>query len=487
MRFCSRYKFEPQEIFNLDETGVTTVQSPAKVVSTKGKKQVGATASQERGETTTLCCAINAGGTYIPPFFIFPRVFMKDSFMNGTSPGAKGVASKSGYMNTELFATEYLPFFIRHSHCSPDKPVLLILDNHTSHVSIEAVDLCKRSGIVLLTLPPHTSHKLQPLDRCVFGPLKTYFNKAIDNWMRTNPGRPVSNYEVGQLASTAFNLSMTPANILSAFRCTGIYPLNTEIFGDHEYMPASVTDRPNPEPNAEPNAEPITAPLTPTADTPTLIRTRDEILDSNDKVVTPQEILPLPKAGPRNATKNRRKKARSAILTDTPEKLRLEEEQRERSAKRKVPAKKRKTGKQSTKSAAAEDSTSEEELATEMLDTDSDSVDEEPVHNVPAPPTNESIKINMHVLVKYTTQRKTNIYYVGAVIGKSNDFYKVNFMQKAKGSAASFMYPEKEDVDDRVKLEDIVMDLGNPISVGGTSRSVSKVMFTVDLSNLNVQ
>lgn len=436
---------------------------------------------------------------------------MKESFMNGTSPGAKGVAAKSGYMNTQLFATEYLPFFIRHSHCSPDKPVLLILDNHTSHVSIEAVDLCKSSGIVLLTLPPHTSHKLQPLDRCVFGPLKTYFNKAIDNWMRTTPGRPVSIYEVGQLASTAFNLSMTPANILSAFRCTGIYPLNTEIFGDHEYMPASVTDRPNPEPNPEPNAEPNadpnaelntepnakpntelnaepnTVPSTPTTDAPTLIRTHDKILDPNNKVVTPQDILPLPKAGPRNATKNRRKKARSAILTDTPEKLRLEEEKRERNSKGKVPAKKKKQGKQRAKPAAAEDSTSEEELAKEMLDTDSDSVDDEPVHNVPAPPTNESIKINMHVLVQYTTQRKTNIYYVGAVIGKSKSFYKVNFLKKAKGSAASFIYPENEDVDDKVKIEDIVMDLGNPISVGGTSRSVSKVMFTVDMSDFNVQ
>lgn len=172
---------------------------------------------------------------------------MKDCFMNGTPPGAKGVAAKSGYMNTESFANESLPFFINQSNCTPDKPVglLLILDNHTSHVSIKAVDVCRSAGIVLLTLPPHTSHRLQPLNRRVFEPMKCYFNKAIDNWIRTNPGRRASIYEVGGTAGSAFNLSMTSSNILSAFRCTGIYPLDTHVFGDHEFESAMVTDRPD--------------------------------------------------------------------------------------------------------------------------------------------------------------------------------------------------------------------------------------------------
>jgi hypothetical protein len=49
-----------------------------------------------------------------------------------------------------------------------DKKVLLLMDNHESHVLIAA----RENGIILLTFPPHTSHKLQPLERCVFGPFK---------------------------------------------------------------------------------------------------------------------------------------------------------------------------------------------------------------------------------------------------------------------------------------------------------------------------
>lgn len=149
-----------------------------------------------------MCCAINASGSHIPPFYIFPRVFMKKTFMNGYAPGAKGVAFKTGYMNTELFADEYLPFFISNVRCSREKHVLLILDNHCSHVSLKAIELCKNSGIHLLTLPPHTSHKLQPLDQCVFGPLKSYLNKSngrldeISSWSECfylRDGEPISN------------------------------------------------------------------------------------------------------------------------------------------------------------------------------------------------------------------------------------------------------------------------------------------------------
>lgn len=69
----NRHKFPPNMIYNVDETGVTTVQSPKQVVAEKGKKQVGAITSAERGELVTVVCAINATGNSVPPMFIFPR------------------------------------------------------------------------------------------------------------------------------------------------------------------------------------------------------------------------------------------------------------------------------------------------------------------------------------------------------------------------------------------------------------------------------
>ena len=218
-------------MYNMDETGVTTVQTPTQIVTEKGKKQVGSVTSAERGELVTVACAVNATGNAVPPMFIFPRVRFKEYFMNGSPAGSIGHSTKSGWMNEEAF-TIFLEHFIRHTNCSIDHPVLLILDNHKSHISLKAVTTAKENGVVMLTLPPHTSHRLQPLDKTVYGPLKTYFNRATDGWMRTHPGRTVSIYEVAELVKQAFMPAMTPTNITSGFRATGIFPFNRNIFPD---------------------------------------------------------------------------------------------------------------------------------------------------------------------------------------------------------------------------------------------------------------
>lgn len=54
-----KHKFEAQRIYNLDETGITTVQNTEKVVALKGKKLIGAIiTSGERGILVTMCLAV---------------------------------------------------------------------------------------------------------------------------------------------------------------------------------------------------------------------------------------------------------------------------------------------------------------------------------------------------------------------------------------------------------------------------------------------
>jgi len=66
------YQFTPDRIFNCDETGITTVSlKPSKVTASKGKKQVGALSSAERGQLLTVEICMNASGNYIPPFLCF--------------------------------------------------------------------------------------------------------------------------------------------------------------------------------------------------------------------------------------------------------------------------------------------------------------------------------------------------------------------------------------------------------------------------------
>ena len=48
---------------------------------------------------------------------------------------------------------------------SKEKLALLLLDNHHSQFGIETLDFANANGIFMLSVPPHCSHKLQPLDR----------------------------------------------------------------------------------------------------------------------------------------------------------------------------------------------------------------------------------------------------------------------------------------------------------------------------------
>lgn len=57
---------------------------------------------------------------------------------------------------------------------------IVLMDNHESHISIPTIRLAKENGVILVTLHPHTSNKMQPLDKSVFGPFKTYYNHAAN-------------------------------------------------------------------------------------------------------------------------------------------------------------------------------------------------------------------------------------------------------------------------------------------------------------------
>jgi len=102
-----------------------------------------------------------------------------DHFIRDGLVGSIGVAHPSGWMTENNFVV-FIQHFIRHVKPTHERPVLLLLDNHSSHLSVEAIDICKQNGVVLLSFPPYCSHKLQPIDRSVYGPFKKYVNSACD-------------------------------------------------------------------------------------------------------------------------------------------------------------------------------------------------------------------------------------------------------------------------------------------------------------------
>ena len=206
--------------------------------------------SGERGVLVTTCCIINATGNTLPPVMVFPRVHFKNHMLNGAPKATLGLATRSGWMNSDLFP-QVMAHFIHHSKSSKENPCLLIMDNHESHLSVEVLDMAKANGVTILTIPPHCSHRLQPLDVSVYYPFKTFYNDALNSYMAINPGVSVSIYNVARCVGIAYERAMTPGNILSGFRETGIHPLDRYVFSDDNFMTSEVTNRDPPNVNEQ--------------------------------------------------------------------------------------------------------------------------------------------------------------------------------------------------------------------------------------------
>lgn len=229
-------KLSPDRIYNVDETGLTNVQGrSSKVFSSRGKRQVGCLKSAERGTNVTMVCGMNVTGHFVPPAFVIPRKRVRSDMAENAPPGCLFLHQDKGWMDSSQFL-KYLKHFVQHTKPSQQSKVLLILDGHQSHKSLEAVDFCRENGIILLCLPPHCTHKLQPLDVSFFKSFNTYYDKAVENWMRSNYGRVLTIHQIPQLAGQAFGISATASIARNGFRAAGIYPLNDLIFSDADFV-----------------------------------------------------------------------------------------------------------------------------------------------------------------------------------------------------------------------------------------------------------
>ncbi|KAL1446005.1 hypothetical protein WDU94_012268 [Cyamophila willieti] len=239
-----QYNFRPENIYNVDETGITTVPNkPSKVLALRGKKQVGALSSAERGTLVTAEICMNAAGGFMPTMFVFPRVKCNPRLMDRALPGMFATYHPSGWIQMDSFV-EWFKKFIEFANPKPDKPVLLLLDGHASHTkNIELIRLARENNVVLLCFPPHCTHRMQPLDVSLMAPLSIYYEQEVRSWLVNHPGRAVSIYEVAELFSKAFSKAATIDNAVNGFLKTGLHPVNRNVFPDHLYAPAETTER----------------------------------------------------------------------------------------------------------------------------------------------------------------------------------------------------------------------------------------------------
>ena len=132
-------------------------------------------------------------------------------------------------MDTKTFS-QHLQHFVTNSKCNKKDYILLLVDNSTSSLSMDALQYAKEHKIIILAIPARCSLKLQPLDRTIFEPFKVAFRNACEKWQESNSNQRLSLQHIPRIMTSIYASTFTIKNIKDGFSITGIHPFDNEAY-----------------------------------------------------------------------------------------------------------------------------------------------------------------------------------------------------------------------------------------------------------------
>ena len=173
-----------------------------------------------------------------------PKNLPPPNFHKGAVPNTPSWNSENGWINVEVFL-ECFKFFL--ANIPPVWPVLILMDGHGSHISIDVIEQARADNVHLLCLPAHTTHILQLLDVGVFKSFTGNFTKACTKYIADNPGRVVTTDKLASLVAATWPVPYTLVNIMAGFKKSGVFLINPSEVTDRQTMPSKAVCHKMPE------------------------------------------------------------------------------------------------------------------------------------------------------------------------------------------------------------------------------------------------
>lgn len=224
-------------IFNTDESGFGSDPTKVKGIGEAGVALTRVNDGAGKDSTTVLAC-VSADGERLPPLIVFKGQAVQPGWVTPEEyPGTMYAANTNGWMEESTFYQWLTKMFIPHvenvriSKGLDGETAILFFDGHASHISMRIIDLAIENNIKLIKFPSHLTDLLQPLDVCVFKPVKSKWYDMLVAHGISRMGRgeiKVQKPEFGALLKEVWQL-ITSKNVTSGFNCTGLFPFNKEM------------------------------------------------------------------------------------------------------------------------------------------------------------------------------------------------------------------------------------------------------------------
>ena len=224
-------------------------ESPAAPMKSRRKKALGPTKGGQlnlvkapESALRSILPIVSANGQVVFTIFIFrdprtkdtspfPPIYIRNEERNYKDDGQFYYSfTKNGYITTELWRNIITKFLERTKEVRIGKRALLLVDRHSTHLDIFALQELAENGVDTIFFPAKTTHWTQPLDNLILANLKKVIDQKLVRFVFCNliRGRkPLSPLQ--HVVQDSVEEALTPAVIRKAFEETGVHPFSRHV------------------------------------------------------------------------------------------------------------------------------------------------------------------------------------------------------------------------------------------------------------------